>query len=121
MVSVHPPVLVVEDEAIIRMMAMEGFADAGFEVLEADCAEQALQVLESRPDVLVLFTDVNMPGKLDGVQLAQLVHERWPGLRIVVTSGKGWPPSDALPGDGCFVPKPYRADQVASMVRRLVS
>jgi CheY-like chemotaxis protein len=120
-VNEHPLVLVVEDEPLVRMIAAEGLEDAGFQVLEAESAEDALRILSERPDVGVLFTDVNMPGKVDGVELARLVHERWPELRIVITSGRDYLKKAELPDDGRFVPKPYRTDEVASLIESMMS
>lgn len=114
-------VLLVDDEPIIRMVASQGLEDAGFEVVEADCAETALDILRARSDVGVLFTDINMPGALDGLELAGLVHELWPDIQLVLTSGQALPAP--VPDDGRFVAKPYRledmVDLVASVAKRL--
>jgi two-component system, response regulator PdtaR len=119
--NIHPLVLVVEDEPLVRMVAAEGLEDAGFEVLEAESAADALRILDGRSDVGVLFTDVNMPGELDGVDLAKLVHERWPELRIVVTSGKDHLRKAQLPDDGRFVAKPYRTHEVVHLIEEMMS
>jgi CheY-like chemotaxis protein len=116
----QPLVLVVEDEPFVRMIATEGLEDAGFEVIEAASADDALRILSSRDDVGVLFTDVNMPGSCDGVELARLVHERWPALRIVITSGRDRPDAGEIPDDGRFVAKPYRTDEVAGVIEELI-
>jgi CheY-like chemotaxis protein len=113
-------VLVVEDEPFVRMIAAEGLEDAGFEVLEAASADDALEILDSRDDVGVLFTDVNMPGSVDGVGLAKLVHERWPELRIVITSGMDRPRAKDIPDEGRFVAKPYRPGDVAHVIEELI-
>lgn len=117
----HILVLLVDDEPVLRMVACEGLVDAGFEVIEAGCAQDALDILKSRTDVGVLFTDVNMPGAFDGLALAELVHDLWPDIQLVVTSGQALP--TAVPDDGRFVAKPYRVgdmvDTVASVARRL--
>jgi two-component system, response regulator PdtaR len=117
----HPLVLVVEDEPLVRMVAAEGLEDAGFEVLEAESAADALDILNRRPDVDFLFTDVNMPGDVDGVELARLVHERWPALRIVVTSGKDHVKKSDIPDQGRFVPKPYRTHEVVHLIEEMAS
>src|SRR3954469_7202041 len=80
-------ILLVEDEVLVRMVAADVLSDAGFTVLESTNAEEALRLLETRPDVQVLFTDVNMPGALDGLGLAQTVHERSPEVGILIGSG----------------------------------
>lgn len=107
-------VLLVDDEPVIRMVASQGLEDAGFEVIEADCAENALEILKTRADVGVLFTDVNMPGALDGLDLARLVHERWPAIQLVLTSGRGL--SVPVPDDGRFVAKPYSIKEMTEAV-----
>src|SRR5580704_2816251 len=80
-------VLVVEDEGLVRRLSADELEDAGYRVLEAASAEEAISILEDGAGVAVLFTDVNMPGGLDGLALAQLVHDRWPRVRLLVTSG----------------------------------
>jgi DNA-binding NtrC family response regulator len=107
-------VLLVEDEPIVRLDTAQGLEDAGFEVVEADNADAALAILKSRSDVGVLFTDVNMAGSFDGMDLAQLVHTYWPEIRIVVTSGKKLERS--VPDDGKFVPKPYDVSRVTQVI-----
>ena len=116
----QPLVLVVEDEPFVRMVATEGLEDAGFEVIEAASADDALRILSSRDDVGVLFTDINMPGSCDGVELARLVHERWPALRIVITSGKEHLRASEIPDEGRFVPKPYWPGQIADVIEEMI-
>lgn len=116
----QPLVLVVEDEPLVRMVAADGLNDEGFDVLEAGSAQEALDILNARSDVGVLFTDVNMPGSVDGVQLARLVHERWPNLRVVVTSGREPGDLRSLLRDAAFVPKPYLPYEIAQVIHRLV-
>ena len=113
-------VLLVEDEPIVRFDAIQSFEDAGFEVVEAYDAAQALLTLEARPDLSAVFTDVHMPGRLNGVALARLVHDRRPDVQILVTSGVLRVERDDLPKGGHFIPKPYDAAQVAQLIRSLV-
>ena len=109
-------ILLVEDEPLTRMDACMGLQDAGFEVLDAPDAETALQLVRSRTDIAVLFTDVQMPGAMDGIALARMVHALRPDIRILVTSG-GLKLCDAdLPNDARFVPKPYEVDGVARRI-----
>jgi CheY-like chemotaxis protein len=81
-------VLLVEDEPLVRMLGVDVLEDAGFTVVEAANASEALRALETRTDVRVLFTDVNMPGELDGLELARVVHQRWPDIRLLIASGQ---------------------------------
>lgn len=113
-------VLVVEDEPLVLMDAMQSLEDAGFEVVDAFDAEHALLALESRPDIRAVFTDVNMPGKFDGVALARMVHDRRPDMLIVVTSGVMKVQRDDIPEGGRFIPKPYDGVQVADLIGGLL-
>lgn len=105
-------VLVVEDESFVRMTAADMLDDAGFTVIEASNADAAWRVLEGRDDVGVLFTDIDMPGSMDGFVLAARVAERWPQIRLVITSGRCRPRQGDVPDHGQFVPKPYLISQV---------
>ena len=113
-------ILVVEDETLIRIWAADLLEENGFSVLEAKDADAALIVLESRPDVKLLFTDVQMPGSLNGMELAQEVHARWPHVLLVITSGRERPSRAEIPDDGRFVPKPYNAEQLLREVNDLL-
>jgi len=108
--NARPVVLVVEDEALLRIYAADLLEEAGFEVVEAASAEAALELMARRPHIRVLFTDIQLPGALDGLELAHKVHEEWPHVRFLVTSG-GREPS-LIPGRGHFLPKPYTRDEV---------
>ena len=113
-------VLVVEDEPLILMDAMQSLEDAGFEVVDAFDSEHALVRLQERPDIDAVFTDVNMPGRFDGVQLARMVNERRPDVVILVTSGAIKVQIADLPKGGHFIPKPYRGEHVARLIEELV-
>jgi CheY-like chemotaxis protein len=113
-----PVVLVVEDEGLARMMAVDLLEDAGFEVAEAATADAALAILETDPTIDVLFTDIEMPGSMSGLDLADRVAERWPHIRLVVTSGRSRLTNQEMPDAGRFVPKPYFADQVLHAFER---
>ncbi|ANY84941.1 response regulator receiver protein (plasmid) [Microvirga ossetica] len=105
---VAPLVLVVEDEPLVRMTAVDELEEAGFPVLEAVNADEALRVLEARSDeVQVQFTDVHMPGSMDGMALAEQVHRRWPHILLLISSGRAQPDPDEIPDHGRFLPKPY--------------
>jgi DNA-binding response OmpR family regulator len=111
-------ILVVEDEELLRLYAAGLLEQAGFEVLEAADADTALQIIQSRPDVHVLFTDIRLPGKLDGVALAQKVHEQWPQVLLLVTSG-GSRPSRAEIAEGRFLAKPYTRNELITEINEL--
>lgn len=115
----RPIVLVVEDEPIIRMDAVAMVEDAGFEVIEAANADEAIAILESRDDIRAIFTDIDMPGSMDGIKLSHAVSNRWPPIRIFVTSGVSWPNATLLPPGGQFIPKPYAPTQIASALSSL--
>ena len=99
-------VLVVEDEPLVRMLAVDILEDEGFEVVEASTAPAALALLEKQANVTALFTDIDMPGGMNGLELAKVVHERWPDVVIVVTSGVFRSAASTLPDDGVFLQKP---------------
>ena len=113
-------ILVVEDEALIRLWAADLLEENGFSVLEAKDADAALKVLEARPDVKLLFTDVQMPGSLNGMELASEVHARWPHILLVITSGRDRPARAEIPDDGRFVAKPYSAEELLVQVKDLL-
>ena len=114
-------VLVVDDEAVLRFIASDVLEDHGFRVLEAEDAKAALKVLADHPDVKVLFTGVNMPGALDGLDLAREAHVRWPDLKLVVTSGRPRPDDKDIPDDGRFVAKPYSPDHLVGEIRKALA
>lgn len=117
----RPVVLVVEDESFLRMNAVEMIEAAGFIALAAANADEAIQILENRDDIRVVFTDIQMPGSMDGLKLAQAVRGRWPPIEIVATSGRVMLGEDDLPARGRFVPKPYSAAQIAKTLSELTS
>jgi CheY-like chemotaxis protein len=100
-------VLVVEDEILIAMLASDILTEGGYRVVEAYNADEALEILNHRHDVRVMFTDVNMPGSLDGYALARIVDMRWPGVGIIVTTAKDMPGRGDLPQNASFLSKPY--------------
>jgi CheY-like chemotaxis protein len=114
----RPVVLVVEDESLLRMDAADMISAAGFEVLEAADADAAIEILEARNDIAVIFTDIQMPGSMDGLKLARAVRGRWPPIKIIATSGIHVGEGD-LPEGGQFLPKPYSPAQIAGMLRQL--
>lgn len=115
----RPVVLIVEDELLIRMNAVEMIEDAGYEVVEADNADDAIAILESRSDIRVIFTDVQMPGSMDGLKLVHAVRNRWPPVKIIATSGHFAPRDGELPEGGFFLPKPYTLAKITAALREL--
>jgi CheY-like chemotaxis protein len=100
-------VLVVEDDEILRMCAANVIADAGFTPIEAANADEAIAILESRSDIALLFTDIQMPGSMDGLRLAQIVHDRWPAIKIILVSGRVELSERDRPVNSRFFQKPF--------------
>ena len=117
----RPVVLIVEDDFLLRIDAAEMIKAAGFEVIEAANADQAIKVLEARYDITVVFTDIQMPGSMDGLKLARAVRGRWPPIKIIATSGRLNVGDMDLPEGGKFLPKPYSHAQVARVLHELTS
>src|SRR5258705_13509500 len=115
-----PVVLIVEDEFLLRMDAVDMIAAAGFEAVEAANADEAIKILEARRDITVVFTDIQIPGSMDGLKLARAVRGRWPPIKIVATSGRVNIRIDDLPEGGRFLPKPYLPEEIAGTLRELV-
>lgn len=115
-----PKVLVVEDEMLLRMRAVDIVEDAGFTPIEAANADEALAILESRSDVDLLFTDIQMPGSMDGLKLAYAVHERWPSIKIILVSGKLTPTDGEKPADSRFFGKPLEVKRMIAELREMI-
>jgi CheY-like chemotaxis protein len=113
-------VLIVEDEPLLRVLAVEFVEQAGFIALEAGDADEAVALLEARSDIGVLFTDINMPGSMDGLKLAHMVRDRWPPIKILVASGQLRPGPSDLPSNGIFLGKPYCGEAVIARMRLLL-
>jgi two-component system, response regulator PdtaR len=112
-------VLVVEDEALIRMSSADAIRDLGFEVLEAADADHAVSLLETVPGIGVVFTDIQMPGSMDGLRLAAVVRDRWPPVALLVTSGKLRPASSDMPTGARFISKPYPPSELEAHLHSL--
>jgi CheY-like chemotaxis protein len=110
-------VLIVQGEALIRMSAVHMVEDAGFSVLEAADADEAIRLLESRSDIRAVFTGMNMSGSMDGLRLAHAIRGRWPPIHLIVTSAHDI--GDKLPANGRFIRKPYGAEDVTAVLREL--
>jgi CheY-like chemotaxis protein len=113
-------VLIVEDEPLIRMGAVYLIEDAGFKVYEAGSADAAIALLELHKEIRLIFTDVDMPGSMDGLKLAHYVRGRWPPVKIIVTSGHIKVTEESLPAGAIFLQKPYDPTEIAHKVRELI-
>ena len=116
----HPHVLVVDDEALLLFTIADELRDAGFTVYEASNADEAIRLLETRPRIDIMFTDIDMPGSMDGLRLSAAVRDRWPPVKIIVTSGKSNPGPGALPEGGVFMPKPYVPERLTATINDLL-
>jgi CheY-like chemotaxis protein len=112
-------VLVVEDETLVRLDIVEQIAAAGFEVLQASNADEAIAILEANSSIRVVFTDVDMPGSMDGIKLAHAVRGRWPPIKIVVASGHFKVRDEDLPDGGVFFNKPYNPSDIVRTLWQL--
>ena len=115
-----PNVLIVEDEMILRMRAVDIVEDAGFCPVEAVNADEALKILESRSDISLLFTDIQMPGSMDGLKLTHAVHDRWPAIKIILVSGQVKPTEAERPADSRFFGKPLGVEQMITELQAMV-
>jgi two-component sensor histidine kinase/CheY-like chemotaxis protein len=113
-------VLVVEDEMVLRMRAVDIVEDAGFTAVEATNADQAISVLEARSDISLLFSDIQMPGSMDGLKLAHAVHERWPQIKIILVSGQITPSSDEKPENSRFFGKPIDSKEMIAELQDMI-
>lgn len=114
-------VLVLDDEPLARMTLADMLYDAGFWTVEAENADQALRLLESRDDIRIVFLDIVMRQGIDGLALAKLIRRRWPHINIVIASGKMYAPEESLPEDAVFFHKPYRSRDVVPVLHRMAS
>jgi CheY-like chemotaxis protein len=111
-------VLIVEDEPLLRMSAAHMVETAGYHAVEASNATEAIRILESRLDIRILFSDIDMPTGLDGVKLAALVRDRWPPIEIILVSGHERPLVSDLPSRTVFFAKPYREADIIGQIRK---
>jgi two-component system, response regulator PdtaR len=114
-------VLVVEDEFFARLHAIQLVEDAGYLAIGASNADEAIAILEARRDIRIVFTDIDMPGSMDGLKLAHAVRKRWPPIELIVTSGHFHLSEDDIPTRGRFFPKPYRDQEIISALRRFAA
>ncbi|WP_369810086.1 response regulator [Bradyrhizobium sediminis] len=124
MVPDHPApaavVLVVEDEMLLRMRAVDMVEDAGYTSVQAVDADEAVTILESRSDIALLFTDIQMPGSMDGLKLAHAVHERWPPIKIILVSGQLKLADIEIPANSRFFGKPLEANIMIAQMQSMI-
>ena len=113
-------VLVVEDEPLLRWNTVAVIKEAGYEVVEAAHAIEAISILEKRLDIRIVFTDVQMPGSMDGLRLAHLISTRWPPIKIIATSGRLRLRDDDLPRGGRYLAKPYETSELTGLLREMI-
>jgi CheY-like chemotaxis protein len=113
-------VLVVEDEMLLRMRAVDMVEDAGYTSVEAVDADEAVAILESRSDIALMFTDIQMPGSMDGLKLAHAVRERWPPIKIILVSGQLSPAAIDIPADSRFYGKPLGAKEMIAELQSMI-
>ena len=114
-------VLVVEDDFLSRLHAVNLVEDAGYIAVEASNADEAITILEARKDIRIVFTDIDMPGSMDGLKLAHAIRERWPPIELILTSGHFDLSDDEIPERGRFFPKPYRDQEIISALQHFVA
>jgi two-component system, response regulator PdtaR len=114
-------VLIVEDEALLRLHAIMIVEQAGFVPIAAYDADEAIAILGGRSDIVLLFTDIHMPGSLDGLKLAHIVRDRWPPIKIIVVSGRTTLSKDELPPGGKFFAKPFETGRMISEMRSMIA
>ena len=114
-------VLVVEDDFLNRLHAVNLVEEAGYIAVEASNADEAITILEARKDIRIVFTDIDMPGSMDGLKLAHAIRERWPPIELILTSGHFDLSHDEIPERGRFFPKPYRDQEIISALQHFVA
>ncbi|HEV7433903.1 MAG TPA: response regulator [Pseudorhizobium sp.] len=114
-------VLVVEDEPLLRLNIVDNLADAGFVVSEASNASEAIMVLNQNHDIRLVFTDVDMPGSMDGIRLAAYIRDRWPPLKIIVTSGYRRVSDGDIPPESHFFSKPYDPRKIVRSMQQMLT
>ena len=117
---IPPVVLVVEDEMLLRMRVVDMVEDAGYISVEAVDADDAFTILQSRSDIALLFTDIQMPGSMNGLELAHTVHERWPPIKIILASGQLKLSSSDIPKDSRFFGKPLSSGEMIAEMRDML-
>ena len=110
-----------EDEFFSRFHAVDLVEAAGYRAIEASNADEAIAILEARKDIRIVFTDIDMPGSMNGLKLARAVRDRWPPIELTLTSGHFDVPESDIPKGGLFFSKPYRDDEIVSALHKFAS
>lgn len=116
-----PVVLVVEDEPLLRMNTIDMVEEAGFPTLEAANAKQAIQLLENRPDIRIILSDIDMPPGMNGMALVAMVRRRWPPVAIILVSGHVAAAEVDIPEGGKFFSKPFHPAELVAALERLAA
>lgn len=111
-----PTILVVEDDETLRYLVCEALSVLDLEVIECSTADRALHLLQKGRQVSLVLTDIRMPGRLDGLELARLICLHWPDIPVILTSGHMNPTTDKLPPQAAFMSKPWTLDQLHRIV-----
>ena len=119
--SSQPHVLIVEDEIFCRLHAVYLVKAAGYRAIEASNADEAIAILEARKDIRIVFTDIDMPGSMDGLKLARAIRVRWPPIELILTSGHVDVPENDIPERGLFFSKPYRDPEIVFALQQFAS
>lgn len=114
-----PTVLVVEDEPLIRMFASDIATEAGYGVVEVSSAREALAAIESDSSIGIVFTDIHMPGAMDGLEMSHVARKRWPPIRFLIVSGHRKLEPNQLPSGSKFFAKPYDMSEITEALGRL--
>ena len=117
----HPVVLLVEDEPLVRLTQVDILKESEFWVVEAQDADEAFELLKTRPEIDAILTDVNMPGSMDGFEFARLVRQGWPEVAVLVISGKPGPGPGALPPTAMFLHKPIMPDDLIAALQEVMA
>ena len=116
-----PVILIVEDEPLLRLAAIDLVEDAGFQAIAAADATEAVTILESRYDIRLVLTDVDMPRGVDGMRLAAIIRDRWPPIKVIIVSGHIDDPGGHIPAETAFYTKPYREQQIVEKIREMLA
>jgi CheY-like chemotaxis protein len=114
-----PAILVVDDEVIVRIDLVDTIQEAGFATFEANNADEAIQLMEEHSEIQVLFTDIDVPGTMDGLKLSHYIRDRWPPVRIVITSGHVMATPDQMPAEAVFIAKPHQPADLDRLFRAI--